>query len=167
MRARLAMVLLSLLGLVVTACGPRMSVGSTPTTMSSRAVTVQPFVHVQSLTFMEGVPAAPLYQAHSVVEAVAVLQRLWASSRPYTGTVGASAHVVTQAYWGPSVLTVTTTSHKTVKIYPTSWISKKGRGAVMHYQPNVLTVKTGSRVLYVTNPGLYHWFAGGAWRSQF
>lgn len=73
---------------------------------------------------------------------------------------------MTHAYWGPSVLTVTT-KNQTIHIYPTSWIVKKGQGFVMHYVPNVLTVKEGAQVHYVINARLYQWFSTGRWQSLF
>ncbi len=156
---------LSLTAVILTGCGTTGIVGAVGTPLS--ASLGQPFSHVKSLVFMRGLPAAPVYQAKSVKKAAATLEHLWASSRPYSGTVPKSPPVITHAYWGPSVLTVTTTQQKTIEIFPTSWIVKKGHGEVMHYVPNVLTIKMNHQVSYVTNPALYHWFAHGGWESEF
>lgn len=151
---------------VVAGCGLPVATTAASVTRAVPSVSVEPFSQVKSLVFMKGVPAAPLYQAKSTRKATEVLKNLWTASRPYTGSIPQSPNVVTNAYWGPSVLTVTTDS-KTIHIYPTSWITKKGQGWVIHYAPNVLTVKVGTKVDYVTNARLYQWFSNGGWQSQF
>lgn len=151
---------------LVAGCGWPVATSVPAVTRPVRSASIGPFSQVKSLVFMKGVPAAPLYQAKSIKNATEVLKRLWASSRRYRGTIHASPNIETNAYWGPSVLTVTTNT-QTIHIYPTGWITKKGQGWVMHYVPNVLTVKVGTKADYVTNPRLYQWFSGGGWQSQF
>lgn len=132
-------------------------------------LTVETFHHVRTLIFETDTPAAIIRRPKSLARASSTLADLWAKGRPYDGQLPPEKPIraVVNAYVGPPVLTVVTTSGTVYTVHPAIRIILRGRSFKKEYFPPVVVVKSGSSYHRMADPALYRWFMRNGWKAVF